>query len=86
MIGAVFCLANTGVQTLVLEFLRIFIVSAFFCLILAFVCIYYLTKRMVTPLHQMSNAAKQFSVGDFMHWKAQGEALFPMFLTSLKHL
>ncbi|MDE6723015.1 MAG: HAMP domain-containing histidine kinase [Eubacterium sp.] len=67
MIGAVFSLANTGVQTLVLEFLRIFLVSAFFCLILAFVCIYYLTKRMITPLHQMSNAAKQFAVGDFSY-------------------
>ena len=59
MIGAVFSLANTGVQTLVLEFLRIFLVSAFFCLILAFVCIYYLTKKMITPLHRMSSAAKQ---------------------------
>ena len=67
MIGAVFSLANTGVQTLVLEFLRIFLVSAFFCLILAFVCIYYLTKRMITPLHQMSSAAKQFAVGDFSY-------------------
>lgn len=67
MIGAVFSLANTGVQTLVIEFLRIFLVSAFFCLILAFVCIYYLTKRMITPLNQMSNAAKQFAVGDFSY-------------------
>ena len=67
MIGAVFSLANTGVQTLVLEFLRIFLVSAFFCLILAFVCIYYLTKKMITPLHQMSSAAKQFAVGDFSY-------------------
>ena len=66
-IGAVFALANTGVQTLVLEFLRIFIISAFFCLILAFICIYYLTKKMVTPLQQMSNAAKQFASGDFSY-------------------
>ncbi len=62
-----YSLANTGVQTLVLEFLRIFLVSAFFCLILAFVCIYYLTKKMITPLHQMSSAAKQFAVGDFSY-------------------
>lgn len=67
VIGAVFALANSGVQTLVLEFLRIFIISAFFCLILAFICIYYLTKKMVTPLQQMSDAAKQFSVGDFSY-------------------
>lgn len=67
MIGAVFSLANTGVQTLVLEFLRIFLVSAFFCLILAFVCIYYLTRKMVTPLHEMSNAAKHFAVGEFSY-------------------
>lgn len=67
VIGAVFALANTGVQSLVLEFLRIFIISAFFCLILAFICIYYLTKRMVTPLQQMSAAAKQFAAGDFSY-------------------
>lgn len=66
-IGAVFALANTGVQTLVLEFLRIFIISAFFCLILAFICIYYLTRKMLTPLQQMSDAAKQFAVGDFSY-------------------
>ncbi len=67
IIGSVFALANTGIQSLVLEFLRIFIISAFFCLILAFICIYYLTKKIVTPLQQMSKAAKQFSVGDFSY-------------------
>ncbi len=67
IIGSVFALTNTGVQSLVLNFLRIFLISAFFCLIFAFICIYYLTKKMVTPLQQMSSAAKQFAVGDFSY-------------------
>ncbi len=67
IIGSVFALTNTGVQSLVLNFLRIFIIAAFFCLIFAFLCIYYLTKKMVTPLQQMSSAAKQFAIGDFSY-------------------
>ena len=67
IIGSVFALSSTGLQTLTLDISRIFLTSAFFCLILAFVCIYYLTKSMVKPLQQMSRATKQFAVGDFSY-------------------
>ena len=74
IIGTVFALSSTGIQNLVLTVFRIFFVSAFFCLIFAFICIYYLTKKMVTPLQQMSRAAKQFAVGDFSYRvKIEGE-------------
>lgn len=67
VIGSVVALASTGFQTLVFDIFRIFLVSAFFCLILAFICIYYLTKSMVKPLQQMSKATKQFAMGDFTY-------------------
>lgn len=67
IIGSVFALTNTGTQALTIGFIRLFLISAFFSLIFAFVCIYYLTKSMVTPLRQMSNAAKKFAVGDFSY-------------------
>lgn len=74
IIGTVFALSSTGVQSLVITVLKIFLISAFFCLIFAFVCIYYLTKKMVTPLQQMSRAAKQFAIGDFSYRvKVEGE-------------
>lgn len=67
IIGSVFALTRTGLQALTLDISRIFLTSAFFCLILAFICIYYLTKSMVKPLQQMSKATKQFAVGDFSY-------------------
>ena len=67
IIGSVFAVTPTGVQPLAMEFFRIFLVSAFFCLILAFICIYYLTKSLVKPLLQMSKATKKFAVGDFSY-------------------
>ena len=67
IIGSVFALTSTGLQTVTLDIFRIFLSSAFFCLILAFICIYYLTKSMVKPLQQMSKATKQFAVGDFSY-------------------
>ena len=67
IIGSVVALASTGFQTLVFDIFRIFLVSAFFCLILAFICIYYLTKSMVKPLQLMSKATKQFAMGDFTY-------------------
>lgn len=62
-----FALSNTGIQDLSIIVLRLFLVSAFFCLIFAFICIYYLTKKMLSPLQQMSKAAKQFAAGDFSY-------------------
>lgn len=67
IIGTVFALSNTGIQDLSISVLRLFLVSAFFCLIFAFICIYYLTKKMLSPLQQMSKAAKQFAAGDFSY-------------------
>lgn len=67
IIATVFAVSKVGVQTLTLEFIRIFVITSFFCLIFAFICIYYLTKKMVTPLERMSAAAKQFAVGDFSY-------------------
>ena len=74
IIGTVFAIAETGFDNLSFAVFRIFLISAFFCLILAFICLYYLTKKMVTPLQQMSKAAKQFAVGDFSYRvKVSGE-------------
>lgn len=67
IIGSVFALTSTGLQAVTLDIFRIFLSSAFFCLILAFICIYYLTKSMVKPLQQMSKATKKFAVGDFSY-------------------
>ncbi len=67
IMGTVFALSSTGMQSLSLTVLRLFLISAFFCLIFAFLCIYYLTKKMLSPLEQMSKAAKQFAAGDFSY-------------------
>lgn len=67
IIGSVFAISEMGFQSLTIEFIRIFVVTAFFCLIFAFLCIYYLTKKMITPLQKMSKAAKEFANGDFSY-------------------
>ncbi|MCC8016906.1 MAG: HAMP domain-containing protein, partial [Clostridiales bacterium] len=67
IICSVFALSNSGIQNLSITVFRLFLISAFFCLVFAFICIYYLTKKMVSPLQQMSRAAKQFAVGDFSY-------------------
>jgi signal transduction histidine kinase len=67
IIGSVFATTETNVNTLTMAVLRIFITSALVCLVLAFFCIWHLTKRFVNPLRQMSSAAKQFAIGDFSY-------------------
>lgn len=67
IIGSVFATTETNVNTLVIAVLRMFISSALACLMLAFICIWHLTKSFVKPLRQMSTAAKQFAVGDFSY-------------------
>ena len=67
VIGYTFAQTQTGVQSLALAVIRIFLLSALACLMLAFICIWHLTKKMVTPLQQMSAAAKQFAIGDFSY-------------------
>ena len=67
VIGYTFAQTQTGVQSLALAVIRIFLLSALACLMLAFICIWHLTKKMVTPLQQMSAAAKQFAIGAFSY-------------------
>lgn len=67
VIGFVFAVTGTGVRPLAMDTFKIFLISAFFCLILAFIGIYYITKSMVKPLQQMSKATKKFAAGDFSY-------------------
>lgn len=67
IIGSVFAITQTDVDSLTFAVFRIFMLSALLCLTLGFVCIWYLTKKLVTPLRDMSTAAKQFAVGDFSY-------------------
>lgn len=67
IIGSVFATTETNVDTLTLAVMRMFILSALACLVLGFICIWYLTKSFVKPLQQMSTAAKQFAIGDFSY-------------------
>lgn len=65
-VGAIF--ASTSAQSLTMfleEITNMFIVSAFAAMIIAFVLVYFVTRRMVTPLRRMVNAAQSFSKGDF---------------------
>ena len=67
IIGSVFAIVKSGTTELVSAVLRIFVLVAFICLLAGFIMIWLLTKRMVTPLQQMSAAAKRFAVGDFSY-------------------
>lgn len=66
-IGSVFAITDAGTTDIVSAVVRIFLVVAVICLAVGFLLIYFLTKRMVTPLQQMSIAAKRFAVGDFSY-------------------
>ncbi|MCH5320150.1 MAG: HAMP domain-containing histidine kinase [Eubacterium sp.] len=67
IIGSVIATAETNVNELTMTVLRIFVFSALACLLIAFICIWYLTRNFVKPLQQMSKAAKQFAIGDFSY-------------------
>ncbi len=67
IIGCVFATAETNINTLTLAVMRLFVFSALACLVLAFICIWYLTKSFVKPLREMSAAAKKFAIGDFSY-------------------
>lgn len=67
IMGCVFATTETNVNTLVIAVLRMFSLSALACLVIGFICIWYLTKNFVKPLRQMSKAAKQFAIGDFSY-------------------
>lgn len=66
-IGSVFAITRAGTTDIVSAVVRIFIIVAIICLAVGCLLIYILTKRMVTPLQQMSTAAKRFAVGDFSY-------------------
>jgi signal transduction histidine kinase len=67
IIGSVFAIVESGTTHLVMSVIRIFFVIALLCLSVGFLLIWILTKRMVTPLEQMSLAAKRFAIGDFSY-------------------
>lgn len=67
IIGSVFAIVETGTTDLVVQVIKVFLVIAFAILAIGFVLIWFLTKKMVTPLQQMSAAAKRFALGDFSY-------------------
>ena len=67
IVGSVFAVTPVGTSNLVTTVIRIFFASAVFSLFLASAFIWILTKKLITPLQEMSTAAKQFAVGDFSY-------------------
>ena len=67
IIGSVFAIAENGTAQIVTSIIKMFTVVALICMGVGFVMIWMLTKKMVTPLQQMSAAAKRFAVGDFSY-------------------
>ncbi len=67
IIGLVFATVKEGTTELVMNILKTFLIIALIVLAAAFLLIWFITKRMVTPLQQMSDAAKRFAVGDFSY-------------------
>ena len=67
IIGSVFAVVESGTTDLVETVIKTFFVIAIICLSVGFLLIWLTTKRMITPLQQMSEAAKRFAVGDFSY-------------------
>lgn len=67
IIGSVYAVVESGTTHLVMSVFRVFFVIAAICLGVGFLFIWLLTKKMVTPLQQMSAAAKRFAIGDFSY-------------------
>lgn len=67
IIGSVFAVTKAGTMGVTMLIARICLIVTTVCLIAAGIFIWILTKRMVTPLQQMSLAAKKFAVGDFSY-------------------
>ena len=67
IIGIVFASVKEGTTELVLRIIRTFLIILVLIIAIASLVIWLLTKRMVTPLQQMSAAAKRFAVGDFSY-------------------
>ncbi len=67
IIGTVFAVTPAGSQGIVALVMKSFLIIAIISLGIACVVIWRVTKHMVTPLQQMSAAAKRFAVGDFSY-------------------
>lgn len=67
IIGSVFAVAQTGTTNIAVIVIRLFFLCAIISLVIASVFIWVLTKRIVSPLREMSAAAKRFAVGDFTY-------------------
>jgi signal transduction histidine kinase len=67
IIGTVFAVTPAGSQGIVALVMKSFLIIAIISLGIACIVIWQVTKHMVTPLQQMSAAAKRFAVGDFSY-------------------
>jgi signal transduction histidine kinase len=66
VIGAVFVSSRSDVLTsFISQLVRTYVFCLIIALAFAFVAIYLMTKRLVSPLRQMSAAAKSFAKGEF---------------------
>ncbi len=57
--------ADNRLNEQILEFLQMFLISAFFVIILVFIIVYIVTNQLTKPLKEMSQAAQNFGNGDF---------------------
>jgi signal transduction histidine kinase len=67
IIGSVFAVTESKTTAIMMSVIKTFFVIAVICLGVGFLLIWILTKNMITPLRQMSSAAKRFAVGDFSY-------------------
>lgn len=67
IIGSVFAIAETGTTNIASAVIRLFFFCAIITLVIGAIFIWILTKRIVSPLREMSAAAKHFALGDFSY-------------------
>lgn len=66
LLGAIFvCSPTEGMDDMVDMVVRIIVMTSLWVMVIAMVCVYFLTERSITPLKDMTAAAKKFSQGDF---------------------
>ncbi len=59
------CSSSEGMDEMVDMVVRIIVMTSLWVMVISMVCVYFLTERSVTPLRNMSGAAKKFAQGDF---------------------
>ncbi len=65
-IGVIFASSSSeNLSYFLVELLNMFLVSSLSALVIAFILVYFVTRKMVIPLRRMVNAAHSFSKGDF---------------------